>query len=163
MRAEDGGLFTEESEEKAHWAGYFQWLHQANSPAVELDVRGVTIPIADQPINCGPPWFVETQAAVNWLKWGKAPGICGIHAELLKAGGNAALVWLHAVFCSSWNTGIISTNWKRGLFVPLWKGKGYRQDCNSYRGVTLLSVPGKVFARIISPPPVGGGDYRFAP
>ena len=81
---------------------------------------GVTFPIADPPINCDPPSFVETQAAVNGLKWGKAPGICGNHADLLKAGGNAVLMSLHAVLCSDWNTGIISTEWKRGLVVPLW-------------------------------------------
>ena len=124
-------------------------MDQADPPTVEMDVGGVTIPIADPPINCGPPSFVETHAAVNRLKWGKAPGICGIHAELLKAGGNAALMSFHAVVCSAWNTGIIPTDWKRGLVAPLWKEKGDRQDCNNYRGVTLLSVPGKVFARII--------------
>ena len=140
---------TEESEVKARWASYFEWLYQADPPAVELDVRGVTIPVADPPINCGPPSLVKTQAAVNRLKWGKAPGICGSHAELLKAGGNAALMSLHVVLCSAWNTSIIPTDWKRGLVVPLWKGKGYRQDCNNNRGVTLLSVPGKVFAQII--------------
>ena len=84
----------------------------------------MTIPFADHPINCGPPSFVETQAAVNRLKWGKAPGICGIHAELLKAGGNAVLKSLHAGLYSAWNTGIIPTDWKRGLVVPLWKEKG---------------------------------------
>ena len=62
--------------------------------------------------------------------------------------GNPVLVSLHAVMCSAWTTGIIPTDWKRGLVVPLWKGKGDRQYCN-YRGVTLLSVPGKVFACII--------------
>ena len=92
---------------------------------------------------------METQTAVNRLKWGKAPGICGIHVELLKAGGNALLVSLHAVLCSVWNTGIIPTDWKRSLVFPLWKGKGDHQDCSNYRGVTLLSVPGKVFAQII--------------
>ena len=111
-----------------------------------MDVKGVTIPIADPPINCGPPSFVETQAAVNRLKWGKSPGICGIHDELLKARGNAVLISLHAVLCSAWNTRIIPTDLKRGLVVP---GKSDRQDCNNYRGVTLLSVPGKVFAQII--------------
>ena len=134
---------------KTRWAGYFEQLYQADPPAVALYVRGVTIPVADPPINCGPPSFVETQVAVNRLKWGKAPGICGIHAELLKAGGNAALVSLHAVLCSAWNTGIIPTDWKRSLVVPLWKGKGDRQDCNNHRGVALLPVPGKIFARII--------------
>ena len=93
---------------KARWAGYFERLYQADPPAVELDVRGVNIPIAVPPINCDLPSFVETQAAVNPLKWGKAPGICGIHDEFLKAGGNAALVSLHAVLCSAWNTGIIT-------------------------------------------------------
>ena len=106
---------------KARWAGYFERLYQADPLAVELDVRGVTITVADPPINCGPPSFVETQAAVNQLKWGKALGICGIHAELLKAGRNAVLMLLHAVMCSVWNTGIIPANWKRAL---LFSGKG---------------------------------------
>ena len=95
------------------------------------------------------PSFVETQAAVNQLKGGKANGICGIHGEPLKAGAIAVLMSLHVVMCSVWNTGIIPTDWMRGLIVPLWKGMGVRQDCNNYRGVTLLSVLGKVFARII--------------
>ena len=152
VRAEGGGLLTEESEVKACWAGYCEQLHQADPPAVELDVRGVTIPIADPPFNCDPPSFVETQAVVNWLEWDKAPGIWGIHAVLLKAGRNAVLMSLHTVLCSTWNTDIIPMDWKMGLVVPLWKGKGDRQDCNNFslqqqqQGVTLLSVPGKVFA-----------------
>ena len=40
FRAECGGLLTEESEVKAHWAGYFERLYQTDPPAVELDVRG---------------------------------------------------------------------------------------------------------------------------
>ena len=87
--------------------------------------------------------FVETLAAMNRLKWGEAPGICGIHAELLKVGENAVLVSLHVVICFVWNTGIIPTDWKRSLVVPLWKEKRDHQDCNNYRGVMLLSVPGK--------------------
>ena len=55
VRAEGGGLLTEESEVKARWAGYFERLYQADPPAVELDVRGVTIPIADSTITCDPP------------------------------------------------------------------------------------------------------------
>ena len=116
---------------KAHWAGYFEQLYQTDPPAVELDVGGIHI--ADPPINCDPPSFMELQAAVNRLKWGKAPGIYDTHAELLKAGGSAVLMSLHPVQCSAWNTGIIPTDWKRGL-VLLWKEKGDLQDCNNYRG-----------------------------
>ena len=57
---------------------------------------------------------------------------------------------LHAVLYSAWNTGIIPIYWKRNLVVPLWKGKGDRQDGNNFRGVKLLlSVPVMVFAPII--------------
>ena len=70
VRAEGGWLLTEESELKACCASYFERLYQADRPAVELDVRGVTITVADPPINCGPPSIVETQSAVNRLKWG---------------------------------------------------------------------------------------------
>ena len=60
VRAEGGRLLTEESEVKARCASYFELLYHADPPAVELDVRGVTLPIADPPINCDPPLFVET-------------------------------------------------------------------------------------------------------
>ena len=46
VRAEGGRLLTEESEVKARWAGYLERLYSADPPAVELGVRGVTIPIA---------------------------------------------------------------------------------------------------------------------
>ena len=105
VTAEGGGLLTERFEVKAHWASYFEKLYQADQPAVELDVHGVTIPIANAPIDCDPPSFVETQAAVNRIKWGKGPGICVVHDELLKDGGNAVLMSLHAVMCSVWSTG----------------------------------------------------------
>ena len=68
VRAERSGLLTEESKVKARWTNYFERLPKDDPPAVEFDVRGVTIPIAYPPINCDPPSFVETQAAVNRLQ-----------------------------------------------------------------------------------------------
>ena len=61
VRAEGGGLLTEESEVKARLSDYFERLYEADPPAVELGVRGVTIPIAIPPINCDPPLFVKTK------------------------------------------------------------------------------------------------------
>ena len=119
---------------KAQWAGYFERLYQAYPSAVELDVRGITIPIVDPPINCDPPLFVATRAAMNRLKWGKAPGICDIQADLLEAGGNAVLMSLHAVLCSAWNTGIIPTDWKRRLCCPSGKGRVITRTATNTEG-----------------------------
>ena len=36
------------------------------------------------------------------------------------------------------------------MVVPIWKGKGDRQDCSNYHsGTTLLSIPGKVLAHLL--------------
>ena len=39
-------------------------------------------------------------------------------------------------------------DWLKQLVVPLHK-KGPTRDCDNYRGIALLSVPGKVFCRVI--------------
>ena len=48
-----------------------------------------------------------------------------------------------------WNTEEIPENWRRGIILPLYKGKGDRSECGNYRDIILLSVPGKVFARVL--------------
>ena len=33
--------------------------------------------------------------------------------------------------------------------VPIYKGKGDRSECKNYRGISLMSIPGKVYGRIL--------------
>ena len=47
-----------------------------------------------------------------------------------------------------WEQEEIPTEWKEGCIVKLPK-KGDMQECKNYRGIMLLSVPGKVLKRII--------------
>ena len=39
-------------------------------------------------------------------------------------------------------------DWKKGVIIKLPK-KGSLKDCNNWRGITLLSTPGKVFSRVL--------------
>ncbi len=41
-------------------------------------------------------------------------------------------------------------DWRKAIIVPLYKGKGKREECNNYRGISLLSVPGKICGRILN-------------
>ncbi len=34
--------------------------------------------------------------------------------------------------------------------MPLYKGKGNRDECNNYSGISLLSVPGKIYGRMLN-------------
>ena len=48
-----------------------------------------------------------------------------------------------------WTTGKVPAEWRDGIIVSLYKGKGSRSDCCSYPPITLLSVPGKVFVQVL--------------
>ena len=45
--------------------------------------------------------------------------------------------------------GIGPEDWRSAVICSLYKGKGERTECSNYRGISLLSVVGKVFAGII--------------
>jgi len=65
---------------------------------------------------------------------------------MLKAGGYSAVHWLTNLFQAIWNGGTIPEDWKKGIILPFYKGKGSRRDCKNYHGITLLSCPGELFA-----------------
>ena len=42
-----------------------------------------------------------------------------------------------------WQRGVIPPDWKKGIIIPVYKEKGSPKDCKNYRGILLLSTPGK--------------------
>ena len=39
-------------------------------------------------------------------------------------------------------------DWRGAFIVPLYKGKGDKSQCSNSRGISLLSVVGKLFGRV---------------
>ena len=83
------------------------------------------------------------------LKPGKAAGSDNITPELLKEGGRGIIFWLTYLFYCIWTTAHIPSDWLLGIILPFWKGKGTQENCSNYRGITLLSIPSKVFAHVL--------------
>ena len=75
---------------------------------------------------------------VRKLKKNRAPGICGITAELLKSGGAPVISWLLPLFTLIWKYCVIPTDWNLAIILPLWKGKGSKSNCTKYRGITSV-------------------------
>ena len=44
---------------------------------------------------------------------------------------------------------MVPGDWIKAVIIPIFK-KGSRLDCANYRGISLLSVVGKVFGRILN-------------
>ena len=59
-------------------------------------------------------------------------------------------------------TGEIRAEWRRGVNVPIWKGKGDIHDPRRYRGITLLSQALKWMERILDSRKGGTDDGLFA-
>ena len=91
----------------------------------------------------------EVRKALGQLKNARASGICTITAELLKNGGEAVVTWLTKIFNHVWSTEQIPEDWRKGIILPFWKRKGDALTCSNHRGITLLSIPGKTFARVV--------------
>jgi hypothetical protein len=82
------------------------------------------------------------------MKNGKAAGPDGIPAEALKSDVATTADMLLPLFEKIWEEEEIPTKWKDGHIIKLPK-KGDLSSCENYRGITLLSVPGKVFNRVL--------------
>ena len=47
-----------------------------------------------------------------------------------------------------WKSVTVPKEWQTGVVVPLFK-KGDQRVCVNYRGITLLSLPGKVYSKVL--------------
>ena len=56
---------------------------------------------------------------------------------------------LHSLFNKLLRAGYFPSSWAEGHVVPLHK-KGDVNNVNNYRGITLLSVLGKLFSRLLN-------------
>lgn len=91
----------------------------------------------------------ETEDAVMRLKLGKAAGCDEVVAEVLKKGGDNIVKALHMLCEKVWTEETLPTDWTRGVIFPIYKD-GDKRDPLNYRGITLLSIVGKVYAQIIN-------------
>jgi hypothetical protein len=86
------------------------------------------------------------EGALKYLKNSKAAGADSIAAELLKNGGPNLVDVL--VIQQAWTSEKLPRSWTERVLCPVYK-KGDKIDCKNYRGICLLNVTNKVFAKIL--------------
>ena len=57
--------------------------------------------------------------------------------------------WLAYIINIVWIKKTIPDDWRRGIILAFWKNKGNKEVCSNHRGITLLSIPGKLFPMVI--------------
>src|SRR3984885_8868260 len=90
----------------------------------------------------------EVEAAIKIQKKRKAPGEDNIMAEMIQAGGDCSVEMLHTLCDKVYQEKKCPADWGKAIIVPIHKKKD-KTDCTNYRGISLLSTPGKVYTRIL--------------
>ena len=140
--------FSDSKSVVARWNEHFQKL--LNVPG-DIDHQALdNIPQRITKTRLGEiPTMAEMARAIACLEDGKAPGGDGIPAEVWKHGGdNLFITPLHQLITNAWEVGSVPQAWKGASIVTIYK-KGDRTDCVIYRGISLLSIASKIFARIL--------------
>jgi len=95
--------------------------------------------------------MVDVKLTIRGLKNKKSPWQDGIPPEILKNGGKPLLTVLFRIFTICWNRRCLLDDFRDTKIITLYKNKGDRRDCNNYRGISLLCIAGKDFARLLLP------------
>ncbi|KAK3571000.1 hypothetical protein QTP86_033564, partial [Hemibagrus guttatus] len=137
-----GELLVSTGDIVGRWKEYFEdLLNPTDTPSVEEPEA------EDSEIDS----FItqaEVTEVVQQLLGGKAPGVDEIRPEYLKSLDVVGLSWLTRLCNIAWRSGTVPLDWATGVVVPLFK-KGDRRVCSNYTGITLLSLPGKVYSRVL--------------
>ena len=86
---------------------------------------------------------------MNEMKSGKAPGLDGFPEERLKKGGMTVLEYLVRQLNLNFDMGVVPTDRHGACIVPLYKEKGNKCECSNSRNISLLSVVGKLYGKVL--------------
>ena len=95
------------------------------------------------------PTVTETRKAIQHLSSGKAPGTDAIPAEVYKSGGLPMAEKLTELFQCMWRKEAIPQDFNDSSIIHLYKRKGNPQVCDNHKGISLLSIAGKILAKIL--------------
>jgi hypothetical protein len=162
VRDVNGKLVVGLEERKKVWKRYFEGLGHSGGDqgkfddefkeCVESEVQSMKDRSCHEFVEMldGEMDVDDIRVALSQMRNGKAPGDDGILTEVLKGGGDAIVNALTVLFNNVWKSELVPVEWGKGVIVPLFKMKGERDDCGNYRGISLLSIVGKVFCRVLN-------------
>ena len=148
LKTTTGEAITNQAQQMNRWVEHYSELYSKE--------RTVTQSALDN-IECLPtmeeldvePTVEELSKAIDSLASGKAPGNDSIPPDLIKKCKTTLLYPLHELLSQCWKEGEVPQDMRNAKIVTLYKNKGERSDCNNYRGISLLSIVGKVYARVL--------------
>ena len=147
IRNSEGVLCSSSTECMQQWREHFDCVLNAPGQFFQATIESFpSYDVRDDMANA--PAMGEVRTALSHIAGNRAGGSSGILPEMVKVCSNELLEYLVKLFTRVWNTGCVPQDWKDALLIPVPK-KGDLWLCDNWRGISLLEVVGKVFAKII--------------
>lgn len=143
------------------WYEYYKGLLNQENELDPDNVEKVSDYLSTHDLNCqkctqDEPMVLNcniTQNEINVclknMKTKKAPGIDGVIIEAVLKGKEIIVPKLEILFNKIMDSGVYPERWCKAILCSLYKG-GNRNEPGNYRGISLLSVIGKIFTKIIN-------------
>ena len=148
LKSTTGETIKDKGKQMERWVEHYTNLYsRENTISDEVMDAILSLPLMEELDEL--PTLEEVGKAIDGLNPGKAPGLDGIPPEVVKCAKGPMLHHLHELLCQCWEEGAVPQDMRDCKIVTLYKNKGDRSDCNNYRGISLLSIVGKVFARVL--------------
>ncbi|KAI8515959.1 hypothetical protein Bbelb_067720 [Branchiostoma belcheri] len=148
MSADGQTVIKDKEGISARWEEHFTNLLNRPSPVDEAALQQVPQRTIQENLDI-PPTEEEVKTAIRQMNNGKAQGKDGIPAELYKSMGETAFQAFHDLLLTIWETECMPSDLRDATIIALYKNKGQKSDCGNYRGISLLSIAGKILARIL--------------
>ena len=145
VKDKNGQVLMREEDQLNRWAEHFKETLNRPDPEEEATIEDTGFVIE---MKRGVITQQEIREAIKQTKSNRAPGEDKITADMLKADPAMSSRALEKLFNKVWEEEKVPDTWKRGIIVKLPK-KGDLSTCGNWRGINLLSVPGKIFCRIL--------------
>ena len=145
VKNDEGQLSLDEESKKEAWKEHYERLLNVEFPwnpedlSEESPVEGPSEPITLEMIT----------KAITKMASGKAAGLSGIVAEMLKSVGEAGAEEVCDLVEIIISEGCIPTDWQESFIVNLYNGKGDALNKGNYRGLKLIEQVMKVLKRVV--------------
>ena len=145
VKDKEGKVLMKEDDQLNRWAEHFKETLNRPDPEEEETIEDTGFHIE---MKRGRITRQEITEAIRQTKGNRAPGEDRITADMLKADPATSARVLEELFNRVWEEEKVPETWKKGIIVKLPK-KGDLSVCGNWRGINLLSVPGKIFCRVL--------------
>ena len=148
LKSATGEVIQDRTQQMDRWVEHYSELYSRENKVSEDALHAIEcLPVLEELDR--EPTPEELSEALDSIASGKAPGKDGIPAEILKCCKGTVITEMYEILCQCWREGKVPQDMRDANIVTLYKNKGDRSDCNKYRGISLLSIVRKLFARVI--------------